>query len=187
MTISSFRLIPHIVVMLTTKHNDLIKADLTRWAEVFHLPAPTTTASYVLLFISFMTFTPEFRNVFYIRTGVGGKIFSWLCPPRATLEIASRNIGPGLFIQHGTSTLVFAQRIGKNCWINQQVTIGYSIGSESPIIGDNVRVSAGAKIFGSVTIGDNATIGPNTVVINDVPPNVTVLGVPGRVVWRTKS
>ena len=186
MAISAVRLIPHIIILLRMDDSSFIRADLARWAEIWHLPKPHRDRDFTLLFITFMTFTPEFRNVFYMRAGMKAKLFGWMCRPLETLQIDSTNIGPGLFIQHGISTLISAERIGKNCWINQQVSIGYSNETDSPTIGDNVKVAAGAKIIGKVTVGDNAVVGLNSVVIGNVAANTTVLGVPAQVIWRTK-
>jgi serine O-acetyltransferase len=183
--ISSLRLMPHVVILLGAK-NSYIKADLTRWAEAWYLEKPGTLGDFVLLLLTFMTFAKEFRNIFYMRYGIKAKIFSWMCPQLSTLDISITNIGPGLYIQHGGGTFISAESIGDNCWINQQVTIGYSNRTDQPTIGNNVRIFAGAKIIGKVTIGDNATVGLNTVVINDVAPNTTVLGVPAKVIWSSK-
>jgi serine O-acetyltransferase len=101
-----------------------------------------------------------------------------------TLYIHTSTIGAGLFIQHGFSTIISAESIGQNCWINQQVTIGYSNVTDRPTIGDNVRITAGAKVFGNITIGNNSIIGANAVVFKDVPPNCTVVGVPAHIVKR---
>ncbi len=125
--------------------------------------------------------------MFYLRFGRRAKIFAWLCSPLASLQIEPTSIGPGLFIQHGISTLVSAESIGANCWINQHVVVGYSNENDRPTIGDNVRICSGAKIVGKLRIGDNATIGLNTVVINDVPDGATVLGVPGKVLWKSNG
>ena len=85
---------------------------------------------------------------------------------------------------HGDGTQVSAIKIGENCWINQQVVIGYTNETDIPTIGNNVDIHAGAKILGRVKVGDNATIGANSVVIEDVPPDVTVMGVPAKIIWR---
>jgi serine O-acetyltransferase len=58
--------------------------------------------------------------------------------------------------------------------------------SDTPSIGNNVTIYAGAKVLGNVKIGDNGTIGANSVVIQDVPPNATVMGVPAKIIWRKK-
>jgi len=180
---SSVRMIPHLIIMSAPQSSWIIRADLSRWAELNFMNKPCRLRDFALLFVEFMTFTPEFRNLFYLRSGIKGKIFSWMCPPLSSLDIVPGKIGPGLFIQHGVATLVSAESIGANCWINQHVVIGFANNNiDRPIVGDNVRISAGVKILGKVRIGNNATIGPNTVVIADVPAGATVLGVPGRVV-----
>lgn len=63
-----------------------------------------------------------------------------------TLYINTRNIGHRLYIQHGFATVISAKSVGDDCWINQQVTIGYTFDSEPVVIGNGVRVSAGAKV-----------------------------------------
>ena len=89
-------------------------------------------------------------------------------------------IGGGLFIQHGFSTYIAAESIGENCWINQQVTIGYKDNTTPPVIGNNVTITCGAKVLGPITIADNVTIGANAVVVKDLPPNSVWGGVPAR-------
>jgi serine O-acetyltransferase len=101
-----------------------------------------------------------------------------------TLRLAAKRIGAGLFIQHGHGTYVSAEEIGENCWINQLVTVGYSNDTDHPTIGNNVTIQTGATVIGKVRIGDNSKIGANSLVISDVPPNVTVMGVPAHIVWR---
>ncbi len=97
-------------------------------------------------------------------------------------------IGKGLFIDHGHGVVIGETAIvGDNVTLYQGVTLG-GTGKESgkrhPTIGDNVMVSAGAKILGSFTVGENSKIGAGSVVLSEVPPNCTVVGVPGRVVKR---
>jgi serine O-acetyltransferase len=186
MIVSSLRLIPHLIIMLSTKNIEVVKADLSRWAEAVHMNEPRTLGDFVVLFITFMSFYPEFRNVFHLRVGRILWPFLWLCPRLGFLSIDSPNVGPGLYIQHGECTFVSAESIGANCWIGRQVVIGYSNDTDRPTIGHNVRIYAGAKIIGKINIGDNATIGLNTVVIDNVAPGATVLGVPARVVWTAK-
>ncbi len=97
-------------------------------------------------------------------------------------------IGPGLFIDHGMGVVIGETSvIGKNVTLFQGVTLGGTgkhKGKRHPTLGNNVVVGAGAKILGNIHIGDNVSVGANAVVIHDVPPNSTVVGVPGRVTRR---
>ncbi len=95
-------------------------------------------------------------------------------------------IGSGFFIDHGHGVIIGETTIiGDNVTLYQGVTLGGTgkeTGKRHPTIEDNVMISAGAKILGSFTIGENSKIGAGSVVLNEVPPNSTVVGVPGRVV-----
>ena len=97
-----------------------------------------------------------------------------------TLYLMSKEIGGGLFIQHGFATMVTAESVGENCWINQQVTIGYNGHGRAPVIGNHVMITCGAKVLGDITVGDNAVIGANAVVIRDVEPGSKMVGVPAH-------
>jgi serine O-acetyltransferase len=97
-------------------------------------------------------------------------------------------IGENFFIDHGTGVIIGeTTEIGNNVTLYQGVTLGGTgkeHGKRHPTIGDNVMISAGAKIIGSFKIGENSKIGAGSVVIEAVPPNCTVVGVPGRIVKR---
>ncbi len=99
-------------------------------------------------------------------------------------------IGEGFFIDHGNGVIVGETAIvGNNVTLYQGVTLGGTgkeQGKRHPTIGDNVMISAGAKVLGSFTIGANSKIGAGSVVLEEVPPNSTVVGVPGRVVKRNQ-
>jgi serine O-acetyltransferase len=168
-------------------------ADLDRWAHVYRFGRQRSMTNRISVFVQLMTWMPEYRNVFYLRAGLLGKLLSVFCRPMSSLDLGTTSIGPGLFIMHGNGTSVAAAKIGKNCWIHQHVVIGYGeafelndvfpqLETDTPIVGDNVTIYAGAKVLGRVTIGDNAIIGANSVVIQNVPANVTVMGVPARIV-----
>lgn len=94
-------------------------------------------------------------------------------------------IGEGFFIDHGMGVVIGETTVvGKNVTLYQGVTLGGTgkeKGKRHPNIGNNVVIGAGAKILGNITIGDNSYVGANAVVIKDVPPNSTVVGVPGRI------
>jgi serine O-acetyltransferase len=97
-------------------------------------------------------------------------------------------IGRRFFIDHGMGVV-----IGETCEIGDDVLLYHGVtlggtgkekGKRHPTIGNNVVISAGAKVTGSFTVGDNSRIGTNAVVLDEVPPNSTVVGIPGRIVKR---
>ncbi len=101
-------------------------------------------------------------------------------------------IGKGLFIDHGSGVIIGETTIiGDNCTLYQGVTLGGTgkeTGKRHPTLRDNVMVGCGAKLLGSFVVGENAQIAAGAVVLKEVPPNCTVVGVPGRVVkTRTKD
>jgi serine O-acetyltransferase len=98
-------------------------------------------------------------------------------------------IGQGVFIDHGMGVVIGETAIvGNYALIYQGVTLG-GTGKESgkrhPTLGENVVVGAGAKVLGNINIGDDVRIGAGSVVLRDVPPDCTVVGVPGRIVYRS--
>ena len=97
-------------------------------------------------------------------------------------------IGSEFFIDHGSGVVIGETTIiGDNCTIYSGVVLGgTSLKKEKrhPTIGDNVVIGTGAKILGPITVSDNVRIGANSVVVNDVPPNSVVVGVPGKIVSR---
>lgn len=100
-------------------------------------------------------------------------------------------IGKGLFIDHGNGVIIGETTvIGDNVTLYQGVTLGGTgkeHGKRHPTVGNNVMISAGAKVLGSFTIGDNSKIGAGSVVLSEVPSGSTVVGVPGRVVKRNNT
>ena len=94
-------------------------------------------------------------------------------------------IGKNFFIDHGMGVVIGETAIvGDNVLLYQGVTLGGTgkeTGKRHPTLGNNVVVGAGAKILGNIIIGDNSYIGANAVVIKQVPPNSTVVGIPGRI------
>jgi len=97
-------------------------------------------------------------------------------------------IGEGLFIDHGMGDVIGeTAEIGDNVTIYQGATLGGTgkeTGKRHPTIGNNVVISTGAKVLGPFKVGDNSKIGANAVVLSEVPPNCTVVGVPGRIVRK---
>jgi len=95
-------------------------------------------------------------------------------------------IGEGLFIDHGMGVVIGeTAEIGDNCTLYQGVTLGGTSTKRvkrHPTLGNNVTVGAGARLIGAITVGDNVRIGAGSVVLTNVPPNATVVGVPGHIV-----
>jgi len=106
----------------------------------------------------------------------------------ASIPLSAEFDGMPVF-PHGLNGILISTgaKIGKNCVIFHQVTIGSntlpgSRGAGAPVLGDNVYIGCGAKIIGNVTVGDNVRIGANCVVTSDVPANATVVSAPVRVI-----
>jgi len=99
-------------------------------------------------------------------------------------------LGRGLFIDHGMGVVIGeTAEVGLNVTIYHGVTLGgvsLEKGKRHPTIADNVVIGAGAKVLGNITIGEGSRIGANAVVVNSVPPNSVVVGVPGQIVLRSK-
>lgn len=97
-------------------------------------------------------------------------------------------IGPGFFIDHGMGVVIGeTSEIGEDCLLYQGVTLGGTgkeKGKRHPTLGNNVVVGTGAKILGAITVGDNAKIGANAVVLDSVPEYSIVVGVPGKVIKK---
>ena len=155
-----------------------LQMDIERWKNVLNLNGNEKQVLKHLL-----SHYKEFRNLFVLRNTsrrIFCRMIKLLYPPLDSLYIMTNNIGGGLYIQHGFSTYIAAEAIGENCWINQQVTIGYRDNTTAPVIGNNVTITCGAKVLGPITVGDNSIIGANAVVIKDVEAGAVMGGVPAR-------
>lgn len=181
--------LPLLLPFLLTNQKEIILQDVKRWQELNGMVA----SSALTCLLYFLSEVLEFRNVYFYRIHGGNlvariakRVVSLVYRTRESLYLSTEEgIGPGLYIEHGFSTVVTAKRIGANAYINQQVTVGYRIDSIGhPVIGDNVRIGAGAKVLGGVTLGNNVTVGANAVVVKDVPANCVVVGVPAHIVRR---
>jgi len=123
------------------------------------------------------------------RLFTAARLLSHLARLLTGIEIhPGAKIGRGFFIDHGAGVVIGeTTEIMDNVSLYQGVTLGGTgkdKGKRHPTIGNNVVISAGAKVLGSFTVGDNSKIGAGSVVLKPVPPNCTVVGVPGRVVVR---
>jgi serine O-acetyltransferase len=139
---------------------------------------------------------PGFHAVLFYRLGHGlwqrkfyflARLVSHLGRFFTGIEIhPGAKIGRGFFIDHGMGVVIGeTAEIGDNCTLYHGVTLGgtsWAKEKRHPTLGNNVVVGSGAKILGPFTVGDNSKIGSNSVVVKEVPPNSTVVGVPGRIV-----
>lgn len=129
-----------------------------------------------------------FRTLFYFRTnGIASKLLRVFYPkyPSFTIDVHTK-IGGGMQLAHPYSTILNAEKIGQNVYVNHLVTLGEKDGKK-PTIGNNVQLHAGCIIIGGVIIGDNAIIGAGAVVVKDVPQNGIAVGNPARILEGKKS
>lgn len=111
----------------------------------------------------------------------------------ASVQIGNNmDIGPGLLIAHGNVIIDGYGSIGAGCQVSPFVTIGLDTGGadggfDAPRIGDNVFIGTGAKVLGPVTVGNNARIGANAVVMSDVPDDCTAVGIPARLISQEQT
>lgn len=165
----SIYLFPHILAYLWyCRINKKINEDLAAAAGV---------GANLSMFIKTMH-TKDYRNVFYYRLPfLWRHLLNFLLPRERTCWIHTGDIGGGLVVQHGFSSLIVAESIGNNFCFNQNVTVGWGK-SGKPTIGDNVRIFTGAVVAGNIKIGNNVTIAANSVVRHDIPDNCLVYGNP---------
>ena len=180
-----WRTLPVYLCVLCSKQKNLVKMDVSRWNEINGMNLGLFNA-----LNWYLTDEKQFRNLLLHRLKnpsrslgswvhfVIGRIF-W--KPLDSLYLNTPDIGGGLYIQHGFSTIVSAQKIGENCRIYQQVTIGFK-GDDSPILEDNVSVTCGAKVLGKVTMHSHSLAAAGAVVIKDVPEKAIVGGVPAKII-----
>jgi serine O-acetyltransferase len=180
---------PIVLLYLLTNRKETIDADLKRWKFVRNMGEKTNRGLLVVLFMG----NKEYRNLFYHRVQRGNTlawillpVFKFFYPPEPTLKLYADNIGDGLYIQHGIATIVRAEKIGKNCHIGQQVTIGSNYGL-LPTIKDHVYIYAGSIVVGDIVLEDNVKIGANSVVIRDCEANNTYVGSPAEKVVRKRE
>ena len=180
-----WRMFPVYLCVLCSKQKHLIKMDIARWNDINQLHL-----SFFESLNWYMTYKKEFSNLLQHRlknpSRTIGAFFHYtlarvLWKPLETLYINTTEIGGGLYLQHAFSTIISAQKIGENCRIYQQVTIGYK-GDASPILEDNVSVACGAKVLGDVTMHAHSLAAAGAVVVKDVPEKAIVGGVPAKVI-----
>lgn len=180
-----WRFVLHWLYYMLTSNKKVIKEDFQRNIIQFLHKNEVN----FLNFCELMTFYVMTRNIFYARVAFHhryyAKFLGMFASPLPLLDISSTaEIGGGLIVQHGYGTIIAPRKIGKNCWVNQGVTIGYTNDNDCPTLGDNITVYAGAKILGNVRVGNNVIVAANAVVVKDVEDNCVVGGVPARILKR---
>ena len=176
-----FLLLPTMIIpvlaYMTSSYKDRLAKDVLRFWDVHYKRAPKNII-YGMVLELFNCI--EFRNLFFYRCGSIGRKLSrislFYLPTQKLLFFGvdrSKFLG-GVFIQHGYCTVITAQSIGENFWVNQNVTIAF--GSDGcPVIGNNCHIASGAIVAGNITLEDNVTIGAGTTVVRSVPANTLVV------------
>jgi serine O-acetyltransferase len=123
------------------------------------------------------------------RLYLAGRFSSHIARWATGIEIhPAAKLGRRLIIDHGMGVVIGeTAEVGDDCYLYHQVTLGVARtmgGKRHPTVGNNVIIGAGAKVLGPITIGDNARIGSNAVVVDSVPNDTTVVGIPARPVDR---
>lgn len=159
---------------VNSKKNPLCEEDFDVWITRHKLKHLSRRDAFFSIFRRF----PEYRYILYFRLPfIWGNLLNLIYPRQKLLRISVPNMSGGCLIEHGYSSTITARSIGKNFMFHQCCTVGWNHGG-CPIIGDNVKMYTGAVIAGPVRIGNNVTIGANSVVLNDVPDNMVVYGNP---------
>lgn len=176
----SFFLLPHIFFYIKSKNKSLIDQDILRWSN-----AKKINGSQVKLLLHFLTNSSDFRTIFYFRLEtIVTHILNIYCPKEKYFKIdITTKLKGGLLTGHPYSTILNANEIGENCYVNHLVTIGEEKGKR-PTIGNNVSIYTGAIIIGNITIGNNCIIGAGSIVTKSIPDNCVVVGNPARIVKK---
>ena len=154
-------------------------------------PAATSGLEVALLYSGFHAVL-AYRVAHILHTHghvLGARVISQGAKFLTGIEIhPGAKIGKGLFIDHGSGVVIGeTAEIGDNCTLYQGVTLGGTgkdVGKRHPTLGNNVMIGAGAKVLGPFRIGDNSKIAANAVVLSEVPPDSTAVGIPAKVVKR---
>lgn len=171
---STLRMLPHILIYLCRRRQ--IDADLEKYSA---------DGRGLMAFIKVCTRQRVFRNLFYYRLGEYVSVFiKWMLPPEPTLNIWCPEIGEGCHFEHNYATYLNAERIGRNFYCLQLVTLGNDSEGRRPIIGDDVSIYTGATVFGGITIGNHVKIGAGSVVRSNIPANCIVAGNPAYIVRK---
>ncbi|MCF0075128.1 hypothetical protein LZD49_31880 [Dyadobacter sp. CY261] len=178
--------LPHYLLMSVHPRKKVIKNEILRYcSQILYSNDQGLKA-----FLKVMAQIPDFRSLYFSRVGTWGILLKPFTSVRVNLHLFTPDdrIGEGLLLHHAFSTAILSRQIGKNCEVWQCVTIGKSKSEPgldaTPLLGSNVKISAGAIVIGKITIGDNSIIGAGSLITKDVPQNVTVVGNPAYIIRR---
>lgn len=157
-----------------------INKDIVVWSK-----SKKIRGNHYLLLLDFLANSPDFRTIFYYRTrSLFAKILSIYCRKQTNFVIdVTTVLKGGTLTGHPYCTILNADSIGENFYVNHLVTVG-EIEGKRPTIGDNVSIYTGAIVIGGIKIGDNCKIGAGAVVVKDVPSNSIVVGNPARILTK---
>lgn len=136
--------------------------------------------------IYYLALYKAYRNVFYYRIGSKSLLLEWYLRPEESFYIYVDDLGPSIFVlNHPYSTILNAKKIGSHFTVRNLTTLGNKTDmrpDEKPTIGDHVTLGANVTIVGNIKVGNNVVVGAGSVVVSDIPDNVIVCGVPGKVI-----
>lgn len=176
-------LLPHLLLYLTSKNKGVIDQDLRRWAE-----AKSIHKNKWELLLHFLTHSKDFRTIFYFRIQNSLiYILNIYCRKERnfTIDITTKLAG-GILTGHPYCTILNAESIGENFYVNHLVTVG-EVNGKRPTIGNNVSIYTGAIVIGGISIGDNCKIGAGAVVTKSIPENAVVVGNPARIIKKINN